>query len=359
MKAVLILSVSGLMTVFAFYLVWMNRASEKILSTIFPVAVAALTGIILAVFVFGGEPATATIFPSSFQYRLPSKMPLQLPMVLMNRRFSQALFAPGMLFKVHPEFFNDPADAEGQSLYHHLLQKAIIDWMGRTYPGTWQVEMLQFDLPIGREGRFEPIQGASEKSETLSTEQIEKLLEGNRFAGIQAGIPPRIALPPGTKLKIAPPQTKTGFLETGEILLKNDFCSISIKTEPSSWFRGIASYKRLAGISDKDNENLATANYIVRIGIRYDRLRSNHPKMAMYKKWASELSEGIRGQFDEQLIWSKTKEDFVFSQMKGQFEEQPPLHSTTVSSDGSKKDAVLGDEAHPKQSTRTKPEKPK
>src|SRR5216683_5220959 len=191
MKAISILLVLAVLTALAFYWVWMNRASEKILSAVIPVAVAALAGLYIAVFVFGGEPATTVVFPSSFQYKLPSKMPLNLPLVLMNRRFSKSLFAPAMLFKVHPEFFNDPADAEGQSLYHHLLQRAIIDWMGMTYGGTWQVEMLQFDLPIGREGRFEPIQGASEKSEILSTEQIEGLLKGNRFADIHAGIAPR------------------------------------------------------------------------------------------------------------------------------------------------------------------------
>jgi hypothetical protein len=358
MKAVLILSVSGLMTVFAFYIVWMNRASEKILSAIFPVAVAALTGVILAVFVFGGEPATTTVFPSSFQYRLPSKMPLQLPLVLMNRRFSQTLFAPTKLFEVHPEFFNDAADLEGQSLYHHLLQRAIIDWMGLRYANTWQVEMLQFDLPVGREGRFGPIPGASEKSVTLSTKQIEKLLEGNRFAKIHAGIPPRIALPPGTRMKITPPQAKTG-LESGEILLENDFCTVSINTQFSSWLRGIGSYKRLAGISDEDNQNLATSNYTVRINVGFDRLRSNHPKMGLYKTWVSQLSEGIREQFDEQLIWSKTKEDFVFSQMEGRFEEQSPLHSTTLLPDGSRTDAVIGGVAHAKQSAHAKAEKPK
>jgi len=348
MKAVIILSVSGLMTAYAFYLVWMNRASEKILSAIFPVAVAALTGIILAVFVFGGEPATTTVFPSSFQYRLPSKMPLQLSMVLMNRRFSQTLFAPGMLFKVHPEFFSDPADSEGQSLYHQLLQREIIDWMGLTYSGSWQVEMLQFELPVGREGRFEPIQGASEKAEIFSTAQIEKLLEGNRFADIHAGIPPRITVPPRTKLKITTPQTRTGFLEEGEILLENEFCRISIRTQASSWSRGIGAYKQLAGITDEENNKLATATYIVRINVRFDGLRSKHPKMAAYKTWASDLSEGLRRQFDEQLIWSKTKEDFSFSQMKGQFSEQPPLHQTTVLSDGSRKDAMISDHTHKK-----------
>ncbi len=348
MKAVIILSVSGLVTAFVFYLVWMNRASEKILSTILPVAVAALTGIILAVFVFGGEPNATTVFPASFQYRLPSKMPLNLPWVLTSRRFSQTLFAPAMLYKVHPEFFSEPTDDLGQSLYHHLLQRALIDWMGLTYAGTWQVEMLQFDLPVGREGRFEPIQGASEKSETLSTEEIEKLLEGNRFAKTNAGIPPRIALPPGTRIKITPPQTKAG-LETGEILLKNVFCSISIKTQASSWLRGIGAYKQLAGITDDENNKLATGSYTVRINVRFDGLRSNHPKMAAYKTWASDLCEGLRRQFDEQVIWSKTKEDFIFSQLKGNFAEQPPLHKTTVLSDGSRKEAVIGDDAPHKQ----------
>src|SRR6266446_4932604 len=345
MKAAIILLVSGLLTASAFYLVWMNRASEKILSALIPVAVAALTGIILAVFVFGGEPAISAVFPSSFQYRLPSKMPLNLPLVLMGRRFSQAQFAPGQLSKVHPQFLTDPADANGESLYHHLLQKAIIDWMGLTYRGTWQVEMLQFDLPIGREGRFQPTEGASEKSEILSTEQIERLLKGNRFADIHPGIPPQIALPPGTKLKITPPATKAGFLETGEILLENTFCTFSINSQASSWFAGIGSYKRLAGITDEENSKLATANYIVRINVRFNRLRSNHPQMALYKAWASELSEGLRGQFDEQVIWSKTKEDFMFSQLKGQFEEQQPLHQTTLLSDGRRKDSVIGDVA--------------
>lgn len=347
MKASIILIISGLLTASAFYLVWMNRASEKLLSAVIPVAVAALAGIFVAVFVFGGEPATTTVFPSSFQFRLPSKMPLNLPLVLMNRRFSQAQFAPGQLYKVHPEFFNDPADADGQSLYHHLLQRAIIDWIGMTYGGTWQVEMLQFDLPVGREERFQLTQGASEKSEILSTKQIEKLLKGNRFADIHAGIPPQIALPPGTKLKITPPQA--GFFNAGEILLENTFCTISIKTQASSWFRGIGSYKRLTGITDEESDKLATANYIVRINVRYDRLRSNHPQMALYKTWASELSEGLRRQFDEQVIWSKTKEDFIFSQLKGQCEEQPLLHQTTLSSDGQRKDAVIGDVTPDKQ----------
>ena len=120
-----------------------------------------------------------------------------------------------------------------------LKERAIIDWMGMLYSGTWQLEILQFELPSGHEGRFQPAEGASKKSETLSTEQVESLLKGNKFADIHAGIRPQITLPPGTKMKITPPQTRAGALETGEILLENKFCSISIKTQASSWFAGI------------------------------------------------------------------------------------------------------------------------
>jgi hypothetical protein len=340
MKASVILLISALLTAAAFYLVWMNRASEKIMTAIIPVAVAGLAGVIIAVFVFGGEPATTIVFPASFQYRLQGKMPANLPWILTSRRFTQSQFAPSQLFAVRPELFTSAADQTGQSLYHHFLQRAIIDWMGITYRTTWQVEVLQFDLPIGREGRFQPIEGSSEKSKQLSTEQVETLLEGNWFAHIHSGIPTRIALPPGTELTVIPPRTAAGLSETGEILLKNRFCSIAIKTQNSSYFGGVGSYKQLAGLSDDEALKFGTANYIVRITTQFDWLRSNHPKMALYRTWASQLAEGLRGQFDEQVIWSKTKEDFIFSQLKGQLNEEPPLQQTTLSG-GQRKDAVI------------------
>jgi hypothetical protein len=46
-----------------------------------------------------------------------------------------------------------------------------------------------------------------------------------------------------------------------------------------------------------------------------------------------------------EVIWSKTTEDLSFSQLKGQFAEQPTLHHTTSSSGGLRKDAVIGDVA--------------
>jgi len=315
MKAVVVavvLVVLGLGTLFASYLVWMNRASEKILTAVIPIAVAALAGVFIAVFVFGGEPAVNVAFPASFQYRIENKSPVNLPLVLMGRRFHQSLFAPAMLYKVHPEFFNDPADPSGATLYHHLLQRAIIDWMGMYYRAAWQAEILQFDLPVGREGRFGPAQETFEKPKILSTEEIARHLEGSKLSDIHAAIPLQIALPHHMVLIISGTQPRAGALENGEILLETAFCSLSITTESSSWFRGIGTYRQLAGMTEDENNRLGTSNYMVRIKVRFNRLRSGHPRMALYKAWATQLADELEKQFDEQVIWSKTKEDFIF-----------------------------------------------
>ncbi len=61
-------------------------------------------------------------------------MPASLPWLLMSRRFTPSLFAPAQLYKVHPEFFSDPADANGATLYHHLgidMQREYLNPAGR------------------------------------------------------------------------------------------------------------------------------------------------------------------------------------------------------------------------------------
>jgi hypothetical protein len=299
-------------TVFAFYLVWINRASEKILTAVIPIVVAALVGIPLAVFVFGGLPTISEEFPSSFQIRKASKMPANLPLLLMSRRFSTPLFEPSLLWQQHPELFNDPADAEGATLYHHLLQSAIIEWMSFRYHGSWQAEGAELELPIGRQTQFDPPQGANEPFERLSKEQLEATMNENKFATIHAGITPQITLPINTVMRIRAPHPDRREGEVSEIILRNDFCEISITTRQSSWFTGVGLLKSLAGLSDNENNDLATTNYIIKATARFNRMRSGHPKMPLYEQWANGLIAGLKQSFDEEIIWAKTKEDYLF-----------------------------------------------
>ena len=79
-------------TLFAF--VWMNRGSEKVITAVIPIAVAAIVAIGLSIAVFGVEPSMSEVFPTTFTYRIDTRMPADLPWALVWRRFRSPLFAP-------------------------------------------------------------------------------------------------------------------------------------------------------------------------------------------------------------------------------------------------------------------------
>lgn len=312
MRTVVLLLVVIAAIALAVYLVVQNRASEKILTAVIPITVAATVGIFLSVFVFGGQPALTLVFPVSFQYQLKSKMPANLPWALRNRRFHDFVMPPAALAQKHPEYFSDAAD--GHVLYHELLQLGIVEWMSLHYHNSWESEAMTFELPSGRYGMMGPSEGATKSSKFLSKVDLEMLMNGNRFAESHVGIPLKIALPPGTDTKIVPPKS-----DSGEIILQNGFCTLSIRTTFSSYLTGIGALGSLAGLTQDQDRELGTANYLVRITATYNRYRSGHPDMPLYVTWATGIAEGLKDQFDEEQIWSRTKADYIFSKQVEQF----------------------------------------
>ena len=90
MRPVLVLAALILATGVAFYVVWMNRASEKIVTAVIPIAIAALIGVGLTVFVFGGQPPLTVKFPAVFLYRSSDKAPWTPPArPMLNSLFGQ------------------------------------------------------------------------------------------------------------------------------------------------------------------------------------------------------------------------------------------------------------------------------
>jgi hypothetical protein len=184
------------------------------------------------------------------------------------------------------------------------------------YRGSWQTEILRFESAIGRELRFQPAPG-TEPSKVLTTDEITKLMEGNKFAGINSGIPPQIALPLRATLTIRPPKRDANNFEAGEILIRDRFCTISIRTMESGGVRSIGSYQMLAGISDEANQKLWTAKYVVRFRADFSRWLSGNPEMPKYKKWARQLVDGLKNQFDEETIWQAVRNDYLFLRATG------------------------------------------
>src|SRR6202030_881910 len=64
---------------------------------------------------------------------------------------------------------------------------------------------------------------------------------------IGQGLPPKIAVPPGTKLFVIPPHVDSRHGEVGEISLKNRYCTITIGTRQMGGLGGIGEYAVLGG----------------------------------------------------------------------------------------------------------------
>jgi heme/copper-type cytochrome/quinol oxidase subunit 4 len=311
MKAYSVLVVFAIFTALAFYVVWMNRESEKIVTAVFPISVAALIGVFLTVFLFGGEVPVTANFPAVFLFRISDWEPLAPP----DRPQLMSLFEVPTLGVEHPELMKD--NDNGATLYHHLLQKAIIERLAFLYGSSWEIDILDFKTGMGQQQGSQPSPEAIGPSTKLSTAQVRGLLKGNRFADINYFTAPEIALPPGTALTIRAPDTAN--VGMGEITLKNDFVTLSIKTAYFSWMRSLGGYRVLMGYSWEQDREFASAQYFVTIRADFSRLRSGHPQMAKYKRWVNQIVSDLRAQFDEQELWSNTRENYVFRKQLEQY----------------------------------------
>jgi len=316
-----------LVTNLVFVLVYLNRESDKLLNAVVPIATAAIAAIIIGGFVFGGLPSRIELFPASFQVQMQRKMPAQLPWTLTWRRYSHSLFEPAALFNKDPKYFE--GDAIPSTLYHHLLQKAIVNWMGFNYRSGWQTEVIKFDLPsahIRTSGPSQITSGSTGKF--YSNQEVQQHLNGNYFAQVSVGMPPEFFLPPATDLSIQPPAEKGG-VETGLIRMKNRYCTVQIITAFSSYMRGVGGYKQLAGLSTEQDEELGSIYYTIRVNVQYNPFLSGSPDAMRIKRWADQLVDGLKEQFDEQRIWSQTKDDYLFMrqvQFFGAVRDEPSPH---------------------------------
>ncbi len=97
----------------------------------------------------------------------------------------------------------------------------------------------------------------------------------------------------------------------GEILLKNYYCKIRIRTSPGLSMTGIGAYSMLLGI---ESPGYWTQQYIVRITATFTPWLVGHPRMALIKRWATGILDGLQQTFDEQIIWQKTVENYTLRQ---------------------------------------------
>jgi hypothetical protein len=176
----------------SFFLVWQNRGAEKIVTTAIPVAVAGLIGIALATFVFGAIGPVSEAFPVAYLLEKDSRLPFAPADILPLRPESEFIMF-GIREAIQRANTPDsdvekflPAGGDqsafSQRLYHHVLQRAIIDWLQARYPGHWRMEFLPMALGGTTGYIFRPAPDAEEDDKTQSrSDGDRKSMKTRRF----------------------------------------------------------------------------------------------------------------------------------------------------------------------------------
>jgi hypothetical protein len=107
--------------------------------------------------------------------------------------------------------------------------------------------------------------------------------------------------------------------EISSIKLRNRFCTITIDTRFGMSTVGAGSYRMLFGMSqEKAQEVMKTDQYVVQISATFERLLAGNPEMPDYKKWVTDIADGLETQFSDQVVWSKTRDWILFHRIAGQ-----------------------------------------
>jgi len=291
-------------------IVWayVNRSSEKVVTTLF-LGVAALIGSLLAVAFFGSEPPIRKVFSTAIIIDAKTHLPFEaLPHTSLP--WMAAIQARDKL-KAHPELMPDPkTDAFAQTLYHHLLQRAIVSWLEEKYPKTWEADV--FPMSLGETSGY-MFQSKQVPSRLYPENELTEKMSGNAFADITGPFGASenfgLAIPKGTELDFSPPHKDSAGGEISTLRLRNRFCTISVETRGSMSMVGAGSYRLMLGMNQNQaQEAMKTDQYTVVISASFSRFLAGHPEMPKYKKWALDIANGLEAQFDERAMWSKSKE---------------------------------------------------
>jgi hypothetical protein len=319
MKASLALAIFiSAVLVGAVWIVYLNRASEKIVSAALPIAAAAVLALCLSVFVFGADPPQAARFEVSYTINMDDKKPSpEVVICKQNGEFS--LQAMDEVSTLHPEFLKNPRDTNAIQLYNHLLQWEIMRRISIMFSKHWQTEIITLNR---YNARFNSVESNADREVNMvSSAEIRAILNDNKFSFFSSAydqaVPFQIAVPPNTSVRVLAPVDS---FKAGENFGQIEFAvdkspilgplyTIRITTRPMATGQGTYGYRKFAGLSLSQERALFTYVYEVKVDTETSRFRSGSPMLAAYKQWKERMVDALRDQLDEDRIYERNRRD--------------------------------------------------
>jgi hypothetical protein len=301
----------ALVIVFAFTLVYLNRASSEVVGAAFPVVFAAISALAL-VFAFGKPAPIERSFPVLVPFQQADKYPVYVPhrplQSLTLSMFDKALNS-------NPKLLEDPRfkDSVGQNpLFHYYLQKAIINWLSMKYWNTWRIRIERFETGGTQETTGPADDFKSYAVKKLSADEVKQLTPTNPFATVAPFGTGTLAIPRYSKVEVQEPHSDKGVGETSEIRIRNWHSDIRINIRYGGSGVGLGGYGSLIGMPQEEaQKHYATFEYIVSFSATFWPYLRGHPEMAAQREWAEGILAGLRTEFDEELIWKRATESYM------------------------------------------------
>lgn len=305
MKMIFFVVFLGACSLAAMVLVLLNRSAEKVVVSYVSISIGALAAIFLAVFAFGDQTKVIARFPVCFFINLVTKKAIHLTV-----RSEDTSHFPSV--RRHAAHFQRPTDDWGQTAYHFVLQRTIVEWAMSTYWHTWRVELVEYDLPGPQSIRVGPIDDAPDPTTIIDLATIQSL-----FPSGSPPTPPmpsmnRLALPPGlfrrkAHLAVKEPRRDPRYGEVAEIEISNDFLTLILATRNLGGVGGLGEYALFGDVPEAEATRFGQLHYEVTVTTVFTPWLAGHPDMPKYRAWATTLIETMRRRFDEQKILQRSR----------------------------------------------------
>ncbi len=315
------LSVAALILILtlAVWIAWLNRTSDAVRINAWSAFIIGAAGVLVTLLVsLKTEEVIVQPFPAAFVFDRHTRQPFSCPGLSEATQYADPGFANLVVpaFALVAELSKDRSallanddDELSNGLYLDILLRHVVDLLTRTFAKSWDAEVVRFDLPRGMETRY------GEHTPHREGGEINRQTLVNLFpeSAVLAFIPPVDAADVFNVLNVPPNTTVVrlpGGKDTRALELRNPFATVTISLRWHSSQRGIGRLQDVCNLPMSGNyDNWLSATYSISVRARFQRLRSGHPDMPLYRRWVDTMFSEIRG-FDAERRWQAVKEAF-------------------------------------------------
>jgi hypothetical protein len=299
----------GLISV-SFYILWINRSSESILTNFVTVFILGAIGLLTTSVISLKDETKKDEYAACMFIRGNPFWLMNYGVKLQSNRTHPIIMTNNCIEAVSKKDSTFFSTIKGWKSWNDLLIRYIFDLLQYRYRGSWYIKSVEFKLPNGLSGNSWPVEHLKQK--VLTNETLKDVFKDNIFINVgyyndkedtTKNQSFNIKFPPNTDLKYT-----FDSLQESKVIMENNFVSIEIKFRPTL---GLGSLNKeicsAYEINQADSTNYNFLPFLIETKTTFKKFRTGHPDMEKYKYWANDLTTYIKTNISIDEFWSEVE----------------------------------------------------